>query len=459
MDGKCSGLAFSDNQCFVGPRGQDVDPLVCPSVFAAGFRTEGQVGCETGSMCAEFLGVEKKLNDLYLLNLFDTVLELFSFAITVTYIITDYMGLYKTSMLFNRFNVYVLMYFDVILQVAVLCITSGRSSENNPNMAKVLEIVNSATCWSLMTPARDLMNDTISSLEWVNILGWMELGVVLLGLGSAMHDRFKQDKEDTDTATPSFKRIGLVVSLLAIFFDVLLSSIDFFKFTIESHENFKTLIDSLSEYEEAQIEEGQFDPYSGWDSECPQCVRPTLQKCIIATEIFNPVQVEPTLEGGCVESNIRGMTGTPAWGVAMLNLALLWLGFIAVIIYRHKNNLSQGKGGGSGSTPLTLADIKEELSRTKEQNRERQLSVDRVKAELAAKEAELKEQKAEIERMKKLYGVKQSHEQKAKIKEKEKVAERLSSDVERKSDQLNIEMKEMTKEEGRLVCKEEGSMV
>lgn len=160
-----------------------------------------------------------------------------------------------------------------------------------------------------------------------------------------------------------------------------------------------------------------------------------------------------------MESDIRGMTGTPAWGVAMLNLALLWLVFIAVITYRHKNNLSQGKGVGLGSTPLTLADIKEELSRTKEQNRERQLSVDRFKAELAAKEAELKEQKAEIERMKKIYGVKHSHKQKAKIKEKEKVAERLSLDVERKSDQLNIEMKEMTKEEGRMVCKEEGSMV
>ena len=92
-------------------------------------------------------------------------------------------------------------------------------------------------------------NDTLSGLEWIVILGWMELVIVLVALSSAIIDRFKED-EDKDFDRNLVQRLGLVISVLAIFFDVVISSIDFFKFTVESRENFVALSDTLTTVEE-----------------------------------------------------------------------------------------------------------------------------------------------------------------------------------------------------------------
>lgn len=73
---------------------------------------------------------------------------------------------------FNRLNAYVFMIVDVILQIAVLSIS------NEPSIGETLAEVKKANCWSLTSVAPDIMGELISLLDWVNVLGWLELGIV-----------------------------------------------------------------------------------------------------------------------------------------------------------------------------------------------------------------------------------------------------------------------------------------
>ena len=98
LDSRCSGLNATKIECEV----QNFD--VCGSLFAAGFRKEGEAGCPPGSMCAKF-----RLKTLYNLNLADAILELIGFVITVGYLVASYEDYQKPSIWLNRLNVYVII--------------------------------------------------------------------------------------------------------------------------------------------------------------------------------------------------------------------------------------------------------------------------------------------------------------------------------------------------------------
>ena len=101
LDRRCSGLntTYDSSTCEV------TNVEVCGSLAAAGFRSEGEMGCPPGSMCARFQHVEERIMTLYMLNYVDAILELAGAIVTVIYILSNYGGCHKASMFFNRLNV------------------------------------------------------------------------------------------------------------------------------------------------------------------------------------------------------------------------------------------------------------------------------------------------------------------------------------------------------------------
>jgi hypothetical protein len=129
MDDYCSGLVFGCNRCTnlgAENRWQTVSASTCTSLFAAGFRVEGEVGCATGSICAKFQIIEGQMSQLFSLvrpphpvpnscparcanlplqNQADVILEIVSALLAVSFIAANYAGMHGTSMLLNRVNV------------------------------------------------------------------------------------------------------------------------------------------------------------------------------------------------------------------------------------------------------------------------------------------------------------------------------------------------------------------
>jgi hypothetical protein len=77
LDRRCSGLNLTAVKC-IAPAGtvdQAYDTATCSSLFAAGFRSTGDVGCEEGTVCANIQAMADQLEVLYVLNMVDAVLE------------------------------------------------------------------------------------------------------------------------------------------------------------------------------------------------------------------------------------------------------------------------------------------------------------------------------------------------------------------------------------------------
>lgn len=221
---------------------QQLNEKVCQDLFIGGFREEGEIGCPTGSICARWKRVQGKLNSLYALNQADAILEIIGGVITIVYVSANYLNYNLTSMWFNRLNVFVFMALDVVLQISVLSIS------NDSSIMETLTTVQSASCWLVTSDATATMIELTSSFDWVNVLGWLELGVVCVALSSALQDRLKEE-EDQKEDRSIYERTGLIISILAIFFDVILSSMDFFLFTVNTHTAYGELSATLYEEE------------------------------------------------------------------------------------------------------------------------------------------------------------------------------------------------------------------
>ena len=384
VDGQCSGLDMGNLVCInEAGRVQIIDFETCSSLFAAGFRREGEVGCAAGSICAEFQNIEVKLQNLYNLNLVDAILEFVGAVVTLVYLWANYYDNHKLSMYFNRFNVYVIMVFDVIIQISVLSISMDSSFHT------VLSKVKNGLCWNLRSDANDILNDVVGGLEWINVLGWLELCIVVIALSSAFYDRVKED-EDREKDKPWFERFGLAVSIMAIFFDLVLSSIDFFKFTIDSQRDFQELAASVRSEENVFV-----DSMGGWQDDIG------LQKCITVVNVAD--YLVPTMsKDNCLEAPLAlSHHGMPGWGISMLILCLCWAGGMAAIVWRwHKYGLGREGVVEEASDPMTMEELREELEDQKEVNRKRQESSDRKDEMLRKKVRDVEETQKELERVK-----------------------------------------------------------
>jgi hypothetical protein len=77
LDRRCSGLNLTAVKC-IAPAGtvdQAYDAATCSSLFAAGFRSAGDIGCEEGTVCANIQAMADQLEMLFVLNMVDAVLE------------------------------------------------------------------------------------------------------------------------------------------------------------------------------------------------------------------------------------------------------------------------------------------------------------------------------------------------------------------------------------------------
>ncbi|GMI19668.1 hypothetical protein TeGR_g4357 [Tetraparma gracilis] len=320
---RCSGLNVTENTC------EMVNSEVCGSLAAAGFRNKGEFGCPPGSMCAKFQHVDDRLKTLYNLNLADAVLELIGLVVTVTYLLASYADYQKTSMYFNQLNVYVLLALDLILQIAVLVVSTDSS------IVEDLEDISNSRCWGREYSTSDpVLNDLVGGMEWISILGGIELAICIIGIGSALWDRLNED-EDEEKDHSLFARIGLAISIIAIFFDVLLSSIDFFKFTIESQRDFEKLSSSLS---------GES----------------ILKMCMTIEDVGAPRFV--VAEDNCLEGKAFAMEEEPLtedWEVALILGCLFWAMCLLVRVLVRMEIIGSNLVGPSVSEDEMLQDIDE----------------------------------------------------------------------------------------------------
>lgn len=142
----------------------------------------------------------------------------------------------------NRFNVYVLLAVDVILQIAVLIV--GHDSELYADLQEIQD----ARCWSVYSDAQMALNDMRGDLKNILVLGWLEFIIVIIGLAFAIFDRMKEDTEEKSDHSWQ-TRLTLVISVVMIFFDVLLSIVDFAVFTVDSKAELDKFLESIDEDE------------------------------------------------------------------------------------------------------------------------------------------------------------------------------------------------------------------
>jgi len=214
-------------------------------------------------------------------------------------------------------------------------------------------------------------------------LGWLELGVVLIALSAALHDRLSEEEDQTSDRSVK-ERIGLVVSILAIFFDVILSSIDFFKFTVDAHVSFEKLVESFKDQESytpevVDTEDGEQTVYNSLSY---------MQKCLIVSEFKGRDAPLPTISStNCNTPTVVVDYGSKAWVAWLVVLSLLWASAISgAVYYRQKYP----------STPvlkMSQSEMEGELEDQRAEARARKESSDR-------KDEENRRLKAEIARLK-----------------------------------------------------------
>ncbi|GMH62012.1 hypothetical protein TrRE_jg13300 [Triparma retinervis] len=390
VDYRCTSLTSKTGYCYIDTvslRGtvevikskpQQLNEEVCQDLFIGGFREEGEIGCPTGSICARWKRVEAKLNSLYALNQADAILEIIGGVITIVYVGANYLNYNLTSMWFNRLNVFVFMALDVVLQISVLSIS------NDSSIMETLTTVQSASCWLVTSDATATMIDLTSSFDWVNVLGWLELGVVCIALSSALQDRLKEE-EDQKEDRSIYERIGLIISILAIFFDIILSSMDFFLFTMNTHTAYGEISATLYEEEFYTTVE-----VTGADGFPEMQFRSTsnMPKCQLVQPLFpaNPYTPTPIISpANCMEKTIVVDYGSKSWIIWLTILLVCWvLGISGMVYYRRKYPSAKGILMTKAEMQIELTEKRDEVRRRQESNGRKDVEIARQKAEIEA---------------------------------------------------------------------------
>ncbi|GMI52585.1 hypothetical protein TeGR_g167 [Tetraparma gracilis] len=313
------------------------------------------MGCPPGSMCARFQHVEERIMTLYMLNYVDAILELAGAIVTVIYILSNYGGCYKASMFFNRLNVFVLLALDLILQAAVLVVSTDSTIVTDLN-----DVINSL-CWGVTDRVTDrLLNEITGGMEWITVLGFIELVICLIGIASAIWDRLGEDK-DKDVDRSVFARMGLAISILAIFFDVVLSCIDFFKFTIASQRDFEQIAESLA---------GES----------------TLRACMVVEEVAVPRFV--VAEDNCFQGEPYAVDkGVDDWVIAVVVSGCAWLGCLFAY---SRWKVAKDEEDGAREEDLEQQKVHDEAER------KREVLALKQRAELAESAEKALKQRAEL---------------------------------------------------------------
>ena len=128
--------------------------------------------------------------------------------------------------------------------------------------------------------------------------------MVIVGIIAAVIDRLKED-EDNDRDRSLSDRIALIVSIIMIFFDVLLSVVDFAIYTLNGRADFRKLQDSLKEDETT----------TGFTD---------LSKCLWLTELNQPTQV--VSEENCLPSShtYEVEEGYGGWEICIIVVTSIW---------------------------------------------------------------------------------------------------------------------------------------
>ena len=257
------------------------------------------MGCKVGSTCANFHKIGRTVDALFSLNLADAVLEVVGAVVTAAQLITNFKQVHKPSIWLNRFNVYILLAADLILQLGVLVLATDGETRS------LIEAIKGGNCWSPYTPdANSALEGVGEDLQSIMVFGFIELAVVIVGIIAAVIDRLSED-EDNDKDRSLRDRIALIVSIIMIFFDVLLSVVDFAIYTLNGRADFRKLQDSLKEDETT----------TGFAD---------LSKCLWLTKVSQPTQV--VSEENCLPSShtYEVEEGYAGWAICIIVVASIW---------------------------------------------------------------------------------------------------------------------------------------
>ena len=187
-----------------------------------------------------------------------------------------------------------------ILQLAVLTIAM------DPGLSDSLDEIKGARCWSVYSDAGDTLSGVSDDLELIRVLGWLEFASALGALVASIYDRLQED-EDGKEDRPASDRNALIISVVLIAVDVGLSVVDFFKFTLDSKNDFLALTESVNEDESL---------LNGGFSEMPKCL--WLKENVKPTHVVN--------EENCLASDAIMEDGdtVSGWKLSIIITISIW---------------------------------------------------------------------------------------------------------------------------------------
>ena len=353
LERRCSGLTRTALTCDVADFSLDF----CSSLFAAGFRSPGDVGCEPGSPCANFHLVERNVKALYTLNQVDVAVEVLALVSTCVFIFANQGNAPALSKFMSRLNFYVFMATDLILQTAVM------AAAYDSDVDSALGEIEDSLCWDGPTPSVTVAG-VADSLKWIKVLGWVELLLVVASIVSTGYDRMIDDGYSEDAEETCFARMGVVITIVMSVLDVVFSLIDFFVFTVEGNDDFDALAKSLKELE-------------GEESAA-------YKKCILLEEEMVPVWVKS--EDNCLHdpsgSDIE--LGLSGGAIALIVMCVLWFcGGALYLEYMRRNPR------GERARKRSQADIV----------RDQETELTAVKAAYQLKDADIQQQEESYRRL------------------------------------------------------------
>jgi len=298
LEGSCVGLTIT----FACDE-RDMDADFCSSFLAAGYYEAGDIGCSPSSPCASYSRINKKMNDLYNLNLADVIIELISLVIVVVH-------MWTRNPVVHRFEIHVMKAWDLILQFSVITLSfSGKLNDDIQNLFK-------ARCWEKGSNAQIDVNGVIDGLKGVKVLGAEELIVGLIAFG-ASHWSLRENRDKVKQIDSK----AFLVSVVMLFFDGVLSSLDFFYFTIEGYSSFSSLSESVLEHQTKET-----------NSAYPVCV--------LYDEIYTPIRAVAT--DNCLELVVgEYVAPLDPWEVCIIVMSSIWIVYMCGVGFSGSNIVHQ----------------------------------------------------------------------------------------------------------------------
>ena len=235
----------------------------------------------------------------------DVIFEFISIAVVVMHWCTK-------EPVIHRFEIHVLKAWDLILQISVITLSFG--GEFNSDVNNLFD----GRCWEKGSNAQIDVNDIIGGLKGVKYLGAVELILGLISFGAAHWTLLADENEVKQMDSKAF-----LLSVVMLFIDMLLSTLDFFYFTIEGKQSFDSLSQSLLEHQTHKT-----------NSAYPVCV--------LYDDVYTLIRA--VASDNCLELVVSEYSAPLVpWEICMIVMSCLWIVYLCCVGFSGSNIVHQSR--------------------------------------------------------------------------------------------------------------------